>query len=264
MDRFPTISGALPCAEQSLTRRAVLGGMLRLGAAVAVTGGVLGATRAAGAQEAERYGDRYIATTDVNLRSRSNTSSAVILVVPKGAVVTLNGRRENGFEDVSYQGSAGWIYADYLAPEGGEGPGGPDGPYPDMRNYTTDDLNLRESPGYSGRVILVIPRGAQVVRHHNVQPPWGMVAYNGVTGWVHGDYLSSTPPSGGNPGGQPPATYLRVTSLLNLRAEPSLGAPVLAVMGRRAKVRYLGQDANGFRHISYKGIKGWAHGSYLA
>src|SRR3712207_575061 len=41
-------------------------------------------------------------TAPLNLRSRSNTSSAVILVIPQGAKVTLNGRVQNGFQDVTY------------------------------------------------------------------------------------------------------------------------------------------------------------------
>ena len=261
--RTVAASGAIAVPQEAMTRRTVLGGMLRVGAAAVVAGGALRGVRLAGAQEAERSGGAWVATTDVNLRSGPSTGHQVLRVVPKGTIVGYLGDQRNGFLYVDYDGLAGWMSADYLAPYGGEGPGGPGGE-PSMAAYTTDDVNLRESPSYSGRVIKVLPRGTQVIRHHNVSPPWGMVAVDGITGWVHGDYLSPTPPSGGNPGGNPGYAYLRVTSELNLRAAPGTGAPVLAVMRRRAKVRDLGEWSNGFRRISYKGIKGWAHADYLA
>ena len=39
----------------------------------------------------------------------------VLLVMPFGASVTLTGQSQNGFLSVSYNGSAGWASADYLA-----------------------------------------------------------------------------------------------------------------------------------------------------
>jgi uncharacterized protein YgiM (DUF1202 family) len=54
-------------------------------------------------------------TSAVNLRAKANTSSKVLLVVPKGAtVLDYDLVMSNGFRGVDYKGTVGWIYDDYL------------------------------------------------------------------------------------------------------------------------------------------------------
>jgi uncharacterized protein YraI len=54
-------------------------------------------------------------TSSLNLRSRASTNSAVLLVMPEGASVTLTGQSSNGFLGVTYRGTSGWASADYLS-----------------------------------------------------------------------------------------------------------------------------------------------------
>ena len=63
-------------------------------------------------------------TSDLNLRSRASATSAVLLVMPPGASVTLTGQRSNGFLGVTYQGTSGWASEQYLDTGGGDGGGG--------------------------------------------------------------------------------------------------------------------------------------------
>jgi hypothetical protein len=54
-------------------------------------------------------------TTDaLNLRSGPGTGYAVLRVMPVGAVVTLTGKSQSGFDSVAYAGQSGWAYAAYL------------------------------------------------------------------------------------------------------------------------------------------------------
>src|SRR5829696_2071832 len=57
--------------------------------------------------------------------------------------------------------------------------------------------------------------------------------------------------------------FITITSL-NLRAKPSTGATVLAVMPPKAKLFDLGTAQNGFVKVEYNGVAGWAYGAYLA
>jgi uncharacterized protein YraI len=59
-------------------------------------------------------GDHMTTTTDLNLRSKASTSASVLKVMAAGAGVTLTGDESNGFVAVSYQGTKGWAFADYL------------------------------------------------------------------------------------------------------------------------------------------------------
>jgi len=53
-------------------------------------------------------------------------------------------------------------------------------------------LNLREGPGSGERVLASLPRNT-AVRAGERRGNWVRVSVNGVTGWVSGDYLSTTP-----------------------------------------------------------------------
>ena len=63
-------------------------------------------------------------TSELNLRSRASTSSTVLLVMPSGVSVELTGQSSNGFLGVTYRGTSGWAFADYLDTSGGGGDGG--------------------------------------------------------------------------------------------------------------------------------------------
>jgi uncharacterized protein YraI len=58
----------------------------------------------------------FTTTTAVNLRKGPSTSSQVIKVLPAGAkVIDYDLVIENGYRGVDYNGTVGWVYADYLA-----------------------------------------------------------------------------------------------------------------------------------------------------
>lgn len=53
--------------------------------------------------------------SNLNLRSGPSTSYSVKLTIPKGSLVTYSGNKQNGFAEVSYKGTMGWVSASYLA-----------------------------------------------------------------------------------------------------------------------------------------------------
>jgi uncharacterized protein YraI len=54
-------------------------------------------------------------TTDrLNLRSAPNTTSAIVVVIPTGATVSLTGQSNNGFRSVRYGNLNGWAFEAYL------------------------------------------------------------------------------------------------------------------------------------------------------
>jgi len=143
-------------------------------------------------------------TTALNLRTGPSTGTAVIVVMPAGATVTVTGSGQSGFLPVSYQGTSGWAYADYLAtggaPPGGEGsplpPGSPTG------NATvTVALNLRTSPSTGAAILAVMPAGTQVETTGAPQNGFFPVRYVGLDGWAYATFLSVGGDPGDDPGG---------------------------------------------------------------
>jgi uncharacterized protein YraI len=56
-------------------------------------------------------------TANLNLRKSPSTSAAILAVIPSGTIVTLlDPSQTNGFDHVSYDGTAGWAYSAYLVP----------------------------------------------------------------------------------------------------------------------------------------------------
>lgn len=122
---------------------------------------------------------------------------------------------------------------------------------------TTDFLNLRNQASMSGRVILVIPRGASVVVRGSSQAGFLPVTYQGTQGWAHADYLSVSKPSGN---AHQSGT---VTESLNFRIGPSTGQRSIMVLPAGAVVTVTGKSSGGFMAITYGGYSGYAHGDWI-
>jgi len=122
-----------------------------------------------------------VTTTDVNFRTGPSMSNSVIRVLTKGTVIQISDRRQDGYRYAIHNGQGGWIYDQYLAPHGGEGP---------AVFTTTAALNLRARPNTSAQILLVVPAGA-IVKDYDLEIVNGYrsVDYNGAVGWVANAYL---------------------------------------------------------------------------
>jgi D-alanyl-D-alanine carboxypeptidase len=234
--------------ERRLSRRTVLGGLVALGAA-AVAGRSIGSASAAAQVNTAR------ATSDLNLRAGPGTNYSVLRIIPNGGQVRINGRIQNGFQDVTYDGTSGWAHNDFLKPLGaGTPPPGPAG-----WGHTTTAVNFRSGPGTNHKVLRVLGAGAPVQLLGQQQNGFVYASHEGLSGWVHGDYVVVD----GDPAPQQPEGTLRTLSDLNLRAEASLQSKVLAIMPENSIVSPVGGYSNNFLKINYKGTIGWAWLAYL-
>ena len=61
--------------------------------------------------------------------------------------------------------------------------------------YTTNDLNLREGPGTSHRVIVTVPEGAEVsINYCSTSESWCFLQWQHYAGWASSRFLTTTPP----------------------------------------------------------------------
>ena len=239
---------SLLAGERSISRRTFSRGLLALGAA-AVAGRALKPASAAAQVNTAR------ATSDLNLRSGPGTNYRVLRVIPNGGQVQVNGRVQNGFQDVTYDGTVGWAHNDYLKPLG---PGMPP-PGPAGWAHTTTAVNFRSGPSTGHQVLRVLAAGAPVELLGQQQNGFIYASHEGLAGWVHGDYVVVD----GDAGPQQPEGTLRALAYLNLRAEPSLQGKILLVIPEWGTVTPVGGYSNNFLKVSYKGTVGWAFMDYL-
>lgn len=189
-----------------------------------------------------------VTTANLNLRTGPGTSYSIILVIPKGATVTVTGY-SGSWAQVTYSGRVGYVSTSYLASPA---------PSAEVR-YITSNLNLRTGPGTGYTVILVIPKGASV-NVVSISSGWAKVVYSGRTGYVSATYLSTSIP--GSSTGASQHTYT-TTSKLNLRSGPSTSYSVLIVIPQGTPINVL-ETANGWHKASYAGKTGYVSASYVA
>lgn len=231
---------ARPASGRVFSRRALLGAAAGIGLAIA-----------AGVKVSARSTGLARTTAPLNLRSRSNLDSTVILVIPAGATVTLNGRIQNGFQDVTYNGTPGWAYDAFLANASGGGTA-----------VVHSSLNLRAGPSTSDQILRVMPGGAVVELLGQESNGFQYISHDGQTGWAYGDWLLVDGVPIGHKDGPGPMTRT-TTAPLNLRSGPSLQDSVILVIPQGAQVTDTGTLTNNYANVIYNGTPGWSHIDYL-
>jgi cell wall-associated NlpC family hydrolase len=163
----------------------------------------------------------------VRLRSSGSLSGSILAIVPEGGSVTARNGSTSGWTAVTYNGTNGFISSDYLSKngssDGGSTPGGGtsggsnsgSGLSNGSHAAATDNLNLRYSASFSSGVAAVAPSGTVVLITGSASNGFYPVDWDGLKGYMSGDYLtktsaalserggSGTPGSsnGGSPGG---------------------------------------------------------------
>ncbi|WP_337874420.1 SH3 domain-containing protein [Exiguobacterium sp.] len=127
---------------------------------------------------------QYVAEMNVNLRAEMTTSSAILTVVPKDAVVdyiSTHGATGSWYK-VSYNGKIGYVAQKYFsAYEGGSVT-----PQVNPTHMTTDSTKVYASITTTSRVLTTLPKGAKVSLQstYGATNSWGKISYNGITGYV--------------------------------------------------------------------------------
>lgn len=142
-------------------------------------------------------GNATVSTASGNgarLRARASGGGAIIMIVPNGTVVTLRSGSSGDWTAVRYAGSNGFIHNSLLraggttptttAPTGGLVKGD--------RAEVTSNLNLRYSASYSAGIAAVAPAGTVVKITGSATSGFYPVDWDGLTGYMHGDYLTKT------------------------------------------------------------------------
>lgn len=225
----------------------------------------------ANAQAGDQVAATAVATTDLNLRAQASTSSSILTVIPPGGTVTVTGANQNGFLPVTYNGLAGFAYADFLSSgtsDGTSGGGSSSGATGGASVLVS--LNLRADASTSSQVLTVMPAGAAVTLLGEQRNGFVSVSYNGTEGWAFGQYLGSggspsAPSDGGDDGGATTGATgaAQTTSDLNLRSGAGTSFGVITVIPAGGQVQLLGSRQNNFAQLTYNGTQGWASLDYL-
>lgn len=185
-----------------------------------------------------------VTTANLNLRTGPGTAFAVITVIPKGAEVSVDSYSGN-WAHAAYGSYVGYASNAYLASLSGG-----------TAMVTTANLNFRTGPGTIYAIIMVIPKGSQVMVD-STSAGWAHASYSGRTGYLSLTYLTGSLPDTGG-------AYTRYTTAdLNLRSGPGTGYSILAVIPKGTELS-ITSTANGWAQTSYAGRSGYVSTYYLS
>ncbi|MEJ7839768.1 MAG: SH3 domain-containing protein [Thermomicrobiales bacterium] len=223
------------------SRRRMFGLMAVTGVAVA-TGTLI-------RESSANSGVSYTATSRLNLRSRPNISSAVILVIPAfGVVVDYDNEVVNGFRSVDYKGSVGWVSTMYLTSDSNP-------PALEIVGSakTTSNVNFRVGAATGFDVIKVVPKGTWVDFTSSINNGYRQVRIDGTYGWIADAFL----------GGSNAGAFF-TTDSVNFRTGAGTSFPVKFVLIEGITVvDYDSEIVNGFRSVEYQGTTGWVSNAFL-
>lgn len=208
-------------------------------------------------------GKKYKTTEYVRARKGPGTSYDVVTVLAKGTqVVPVEILKSGYWVMFSYNNQYVYVCTDYLeADNQSTTPTEPEKPITGKDYYTTANLNIRDGASTTSSKIGQIPNGTKVsVVDFNSNKTWAKVVYNGKTGWVSAQYLStkSQEPE------QKEDTYWNGTTTqnLNMRKGPSTDYSIIITIPKNSDVKIY-ETKSGWAKIKYKSYEGYCSASFI-
>lgn len=123
-------------------------------------------------------GIRYIDTDELNIREYANMDGQILAKCPFQAPVEMIAV-DGDWARVRVEG---YVASAYLSKR-----------MPKLLYHTIDNLNLRQTPGVDGKLIVTMPKGAELEATGNTETAdgilWRNVIYKSNSGWCSADYL---------------------------------------------------------------------------
>ena len=233
----------------------------------------------------------------LNLRAGANTSSGVIMVLPQGTMLTVTGEvHDNGMLPVLLGSVAGYVSSDYVyvtdealatatpAPNATPTPA----PVPTQAPVQTPaqnereatvraygGLKLRRQPDTASATLATMPYGTVVTVTGESVNGFYAVSYEELSGYASAQYLTfgtDAPQPTAEPTKVPAASHpvtgrigtVTAPSGLNLRADSSQYANVLATLGYGVQVTVTGERVSGFYPVRIGTLSGYVSADYIS
>lgn len=206
----------------------------------------------------------------LRLREEANTDCTILATVSKGTNVTVLDNQPEGWYKVDWNGTVGYMSADYLSVTVQAQTG--------TLNTDGSSLNLRSGPGTDYDKVASIP-GDAVLSITGIENGWYRTSYKGIDGYVSSDYVTLTETASEEPSSAPssetPAeapeentpeilyAYLNTNGeSLNLRSGPGTDYKKVVSVPSSAVLTVTGIEGNWIK-TSYLGKEGFVCGDYI-
>lgn len=224
-------------------------------------------TEPAAAEPAETEETVY-ATAGVYIRAKASTDADVIGTLTAGYSITRTSN-SNGWSKVDYNGKTGYIKSDYLTTT-----------KPKTESvsisaeevketvYATAGVYIRSKASTDSEVIGTLTAGYSITRTSNSNG-WSKVDYNGKTGYIKSDYLTTSKPqsqTGSTSSGDSIEAVnetVYATAGVNIRAKASADSEKIGSLAAGNSITRTGKLSNGWSRVEFSGKTGYIKSDYL-
>ena len=214
---------------------------------------------------AVEIGTGVVDASSLRLRSGPSLSSSTIAYIPNGTSVSVQ-EQLDGWYKVIYNGMTGYVSADYLVytpaetadepvVDADDAASEPETETKVVGKITGNRVNFRTKPSTSSDVIGKFDNGTEV-EVVSVANGWCEVVYNGMTGYVSGDYVEIDGELARQPRG------IVIGSCVNVRSGPSTKQGIVTKVYAGAILELLDKSDNWYC-ISYNGYTGDISADYV-
>lgn len=126
--------------------------------------------------------------------------------------------------------------------------------------YVTEDVNVRAAGNISAVILGGFTRGSGVTQTGYTSDGWVQVQYNEATGYIWGEYVSTTKPVITKSG----SGTMYATAEVNVRSTHSSDGTILGVLSKGQSIEMTGTTDNGWVRVKYNGHVGYVFADYLS
>ena len=188
----------------------------------------------------------------VRMRSGPGTGYSILGTYNNGTALTVIGT-EDGWTKVTIGGVNGYIRSDYVA----SGSSGSTTSQTGYINGTT--VRMRSGPNTSSQILGVYDTGVEMTITGS-DGNWYAVSYNGKTGYVCKDYMTTTKPGGGS-GTTAQDGYIK-GDYVRLRSGPGTGYSILNTYNNGTPLTITGTSGD-WTAVTVNGMKGYVSSAYV-
>ncbi|HHQ4319197.1 C40 family peptidase [Clostridium perfringens] len=233
-------------------------------------------------------------STNLRIRKSPNTSGDVIGYLTNGEIFNIDGK-EGSWYKINANGKVGYIHGDYVKEVNGNSNSNSNsnnsgsnsnldtslaGKKGTVVNVSTS-LRVRQSPSTGSSVVGSL-RGGQTFEIKGKSGSWYYINANGLTGYIHGDYVQvggSSSSNGGQSSGNSGQSsennsgmdtslagktgkVVNVSTSLRVRQSPSTSSSVVGSLSAGQTFKINGKNGAWY-NIDAQGTKGHVHGDYV-
>ena len=222
------------------------------------------------------------ATYSVSIRSAASTDADKLDVLVGSYSIIRTGVGDNGWSKVDYNGQTGYIKSEYLTTTKPAAASDSTQQTTEKKQetketvYATAGVNIRAKASADADVIGTLIAGYSITRTSDSNG-WSKVDYNGQTGYIKSDYLTTTKPqvtesnqtsSSSNTSSsksdiEEVKETVYATAGVNIRAKASADADKIGTLAAGGSITRTGKTSSGWSRVDYNGQTGYIKSDYL-